>query len=470
MANGNGKKYNKKAPSMTTLFVPELRALLSEKKFSEVKPLLSHIPSVDIAERWHNFSDQEKILIFKLFSFRLAVEVFEALKFEDQSFLLNNLDNADVVQVLNEMSPDERANLFKDLPQKVMKKFFKLMKKEEVEDVRELMTYAEGTAGALMTTDYVELKREMSARSAILKLQDSLSFDNDFDIGSIYVTDNEHRLLGVVGLQDLIKAPQDMLLKDIMENADFIKINDQAPDEEVAQVFKRYDLTNAPVINAKDELSGVITIDDIVDIIDREATKEIYEVGKMTAGEGEVISYATATVKELVQRRAGWLIFLLMFDFLTGTVLKTFQDTLSTVVSLVFFIPMLLDTGGNAGAQSSITVIRGLATGDVSFNNVKRVVKLELFAALFMGVIVGGMAFIRAVLLQSDPLVALVVGVTMFLIVLLAIATGITLPLLSKKFGLDPAVLAGPITTSVVDVIGLILYFKVAQLFLPILR
>jgi Mg/Co/Ni transporter MgtE (contains CBS domain) len=276
--------------------------------------------------------------------------------------------------------------------------------------------------------------------------------------------------VGVVGLQDLIKAPQDMLLKDIMENADFIKINDQAPDEEVAQVFKRYDLTNAPVINAKDELSGVITIDDIVDIIDREATKEIYEVGKMTAGEGEVISYATATVKELVQRRAGWLIFLLMFDFLTGTVLKTFQDTLSTVVSLVFFIPMLLDTGGNAGAQSSITVIRGLATGDVSFNNVKRVVKLELFAALFMGVIVGGMAFIRAVLLQSDPLVALVVGVTMFLIVLLAIATGITLPLLSKKFGLDPAVLAGPITTSVVDVIGLILYFKVAQLFLPILR
>jgi len=466
----NGKKNHKKALSMTGLLVPELRTLLAEKKFSAVKPLLSQIPSVDIAEHWHIFSDQEKILIFKLFSVRLAVEVFEALKFDDQSFLLNNLDNANVAQVLNEMSPDDRANLFKDLPQKVMKKFFKLMKTEEVEDVRELMTYAEGTAGALMTTDYVELKKEMSARTALLKLQDSLSFENDLDISSIYVTDLEHRLLGVVELQDLIKAPPDMLLKDIMETADFIKINDYSPDEEVAQVFKRYDLLNAPVVNAKDELVGLITVDDIVDIIEREATKEIYEVGKMTAGEGEVISYATATVKELVRRRAGWLIFLLMFDFLTGTVLKTFQTTLSSVVALVFFIPMLLDTGGNAGAQSSITVIRGLATGDVSFNNVKRVVKLEIFAAMLMGIIVGAMAFLRAVLLQSDPLVALVVGVTMFLIVLLAIATGVTLPLLSKKLGLDPAVLAGPITTSVVDVIGLILYFKVAQLFLPVLR
>lgn len=223
-------------------------------------------------------------------------------------------------------------------------------------------------------------------------------------------------------------------------------------------------------MDEKDELVGVITIDDIVDVIDREATKEIYEVGKMTPSEGKMISYATATVKELISRRAGWLVFLLIFDFLTGTVLKTFQNSLSSVVALVFFIPMLLGTGGNAGTQSSITVIRGLATGDVSFDNVKRVFKLELFAALVMGLIVGIVAFTRALLLQSDPLIGLVVGLTMFLIVLLAICTGISLPFISKKMGFDPAVLAGPITTSFVDVIGLIIYFKVAQLILPVLR
>ncbi len=464
------KKNQQKSLSMTALFVPEIRRLLNNKSFSEVKSLISKIPAIDIAERWHNFSDQEKILIFKLLRTSLAGELFETLKFEEQSFLLDNLDNAEVSQVLNEMAPDDRANLFKDLPPKVIKKFFKLMKKEEVEDVRELMTYDEGTAGAIMTTDYIELRKEITARAAILKLQDTLSFDDDLDISSIYVTAAGHKLIGVVELQDLIKAPSDMLIKDLMESTDFIKINEYAPDEEVAQSFKRYDLIDAPVVDENNELIGVITIDDIVDVIEREATKEIYEVGKMTPGEGKMISYATATVKELISRRAGWLVFLLIFDFLTGTVLKTFQNSLSSVVALVFFIPMLLGTGGNAGTQSSITVIRGLATGDASFDNVKRVFKLELFAALMMGFIVGVVAFIRAILLQSDPLLGLVVGLTMFLIVLLAICTGISLPFISKKMGLDPAVLAGPITTSFVDIIGLIIYFKVAQLILPVLR
>ena len=299
------KKNQQKTLSMTALFVPEISALLSKKNFSEVKSLISKIPAIDIAERWHNFSDQEKILIFKLLRTSLAGELFEVLKFEDQAFLLDNLDNAEVSQVLNEMAPDDRANLFKDLPPKVIKKFFKLMKKEEVEDVRELMTYDEGTAGAIMTTDYIELRKEITARAAILKLQDTLSFDDDLDISSIYVTDAGHKLIGMVELQDLIKAPSDMLIKDLMESTDFIKINEYAPDEEVAQSFKRYDLIDAPVVNENDELIGVITIDDIVDVIDREATKEIYEVGKMTPEEGRMISYATATVKELISRRAG---------------------------------------------------------------------------------------------------------------------------------------------------------------------
>ncbi|MBU1045375.1 MAG: magnesium transporter [Candidatus Omnitrophica bacterium] len=464
------KKNKKKLMSVTALFVPEIRDLINLKNFSEVKEIISKIPPIDIAERWNDFSSKEKMLLFKLLKTRLAVDVFESLPFEEQSFLLDNLGNTEVSQVLNEMSPDDRANLFRDLPPKVIKKFFKLMKKEEVEDVRELMTYEEGIAGAIMTTDYVELRKEITARAAILKLQDTLSFDDDSDISSIYITDVEHKLLGVVELQDLIKAPPDMLIKDIMESTDFIKINEYSPDDEVAQLFKRYDLIDAPVVDENEELIGVITIDDIVDIMEKVATKEIYEVGKMTPGEGKMISYATSTVREIIGRRAGWLVFLVVFDFLTGTVLKTFQDTLSSVVALVFFIPMLLGAGGNAGTQSSITVIRALATGDVGFDNIKTVLRLELMAALLMGLIVGLLAFGRAMLLESDPIIALVVGATMFLIVLLAICTGVSLPFISKKMGLDPAVLAGPITTSVVDIIGLIIYFKVAQTLLPILR
>jgi len=196
----------------------------------------------------------------------------------------------------------------------------------------------------------------------------------------------------------------------------------------------------------------------------------MYEIGKMSPAEGKEIRYAHTSSFGLVKRRAGWLMFLLVFDFLTGTVLKTFEHALGTVVALTFFIPMLLDTGGNAGNQTSITIIRGLATGDVTLKNTWRVVKVELIAALFMGAIVGIVAFTRAVLLQESTVVAVVVGATMTSIVLLAIATGIFLPLVSKKFGLDPASLAGPITTSIVDVIGLIIYFKIAQALIPALQ
>jgi magnesium transporter len=217
-------------------------------------------------------------------------------------------------------------------------------------------------------------------------------------------------------------------------------------------------------------LIGIITVDDIMEIKERETTKEIYEIGKMSAEGGEVISYAKATASELVKRRAGWLVLLLIFDFLTGTVLKSFETTLSSVVALAFFIPMLLDTGGNAGAQTSITIIRGLATGDVNFKNVFKVIKLEFCAAIFMGLIIGAVAFLRAFLLQKDLFIAVAVGLSMISIAILAIATGVFLPLFSKRIGLDPAVLAGPITTSVVDIVGLIIYFKIAQYFIPVLR
>jgi len=368
------------------------------------------------------------------------------------------------------MAPDERADLFKELSPKVMKKLFSLMKKEEVEDVQRLLSFKENTAGSLMTTDFLSLRKDMTARQAITWLQEASKTRSVYRFHHLYVLDEQRRLLGFVDLDTLITAPPDILVKDIMFSPQMIKIHVDTPRQEVAQKFRRYDLLDAPVVDSEARLLGVITIDDVVDLIHRENTRQIYEIGKMEPRGGQEIRYATATVRELVQRRAGWLVFLLVFDFLTGTVLKTFEHALSTVVALTFFIPMLLDTGGNAGAQTSITIIRGLATGDVNFKNVWRVARLEVLAALFMALIVGVVALIRAVMLQQQVLVSVVVGLTMAFIVLLAIFTGITLPFISKRLGFDPAVLAGPITTSIVDVIGLIIYFKIAQLFLPILK
>lgn len=469
-ANKQQKNHNTKVKLNTfVLFLPEIKELLRARDFSQLKDLIKRVHSIDIAEGWMNLTPQEKLLLFKLLSFKKAVEVFEDLDFGERSFLLNNLANEEVATILNDMAADERARLFKDLPHKIIKKLFFLMKNEEVADVRRLLTFKEGTAGSIMTSEFVSLKKDMTARKAILHLQESSKTSAGGSVFTAYVVDDERHLIGQVGLQELITAPPDMLIKDIMSDTEFIKLHANASLEEVTRQFTKYDLLDCPIVNDLGQLIGIITFDDVADLIKKETTKEFYEIGKMGAEGGKEIRYATATVRQLINRRAGWLVLLLVFDFLTGTVLKTFEHALSSVVALAFFIPMLLDTGGNAGAQTSITIIRGFATGDVRFSSLKRVVKLELNAAFVMAIIVGVVAFMRAKLLQQDPLIAIVVGLAMSFIVLLAIATGILLPIISKKVGLDPAVLAGPITTSVVDVVGLIIYFKIAQLILPAL-
>lgn len=452
------------------LFLPEIKELIQAKDFNGLKSFLKNVHSMDLAEGWRHLVPAEKIIVYKLLGTKKAIEVFENLTLPEQTFILNNLDNTDVAQVINEMAPDVRVDLFKELPSKIKRKLFLLVSKEEERDIRKLMDFKEGTAGSLMTTEFVELRKDMTARQGVVSIQENFRAGYRENIYSVFVTDENHKLIGSISLQDLLKAPPDIFIRDIMLGTDLIKIDADSDEKDVIGLFKKYDLLDAPVVDKGNILVGLITVDDIVDKIEKETTKEMYEIGKMSAEGGEIISYNRATTMDLVKRRAGWLILLLIFDFLTGTVLKNFEHTLSSVVALAFFIPMLLDTGGNAGAQTSITIIRGLATGDVNFRNLIKVIKLEFKAAAFMGLIVGGVAFGRAFLLQKDFALAIVVGLTMLIIAILAIATGIFLPLFSKKIGLDPAVLAGPITTSVVDVGGLIIYFKMAQLFIPALR
>jgi len=457
-------------PNEFILFLPEIKEFLDNKDLSALKDLLKSIHSIDIAEGWGRLQLQEKIIIFKLLSSKKAVEVFEDLRFGEQSYLLNNLDNTEVAPILNEMASDERADLFKELSPKVIKKLFSLMNKEEVEDVQQLLSFEEDTAGSLMTTDFLSLKKDMTARQAIIWLQEAHKGQSAYHFYHLYVLDEQRRLIGFVDLDTLITAPPDILVKDIMFSPQTIKIGVDTPREEVAQKFSRYDLLDAPVVDSQDRILGIITIDDVVDLIYQENTRQIYEIGKMQPAGGQEIRYATTTVSEIIKRRAGWLILLLVLHVFSGWILKNFEHALSTVVALAFFIPMLLDTGGNAGAQTSITIIRSLATGDASFKNIWGIAKLEIISSLIMSIIVGLVAFMRAYWLETEFLLSLVVGITMMTVVLVAILTGFCLPFLSKRLGLDPAALAGPITTTVVDVVGLIIYFKIAQSFLPILR
>jgi len=448
------------------LFLPEINELLKAKDYSELKKLLKAVPPIDLAEGWSEFSLADRNVVFHLLERKRAIEVFEDLSFEDQKILINSLESREAGEVLDEMSTDERADLFDGLPEKMVKKLFSVMKREEVEDVKDLLSYKENTAGGLMTTEFVELRKDMTARQAILKIQESYRTYYGETIQDVYVTNAENRLIGGLSLQALIASPPDILLKDIMSPVQIIKINVNMHQEEVAKVFSKYDLLSAPVVDDENRLLGIITIDDIVDVIQKEATKDIYGMGKISGVERVAeIDYGKASAFTLVKNRVVWLFVLLLIGtFVSGRLLKGYSGVLQSVIALAIFIPMMMDSGGNAGAQSLAMVVRGLATGEVTLDQVWRIIHKEIFAGLMSGILMGIIAMFSVFILQGFNLgLAFSVGFSLAIVVTVATVTGAFLPLLFKRLGFDPAVAASPFITTVVDATGLIIYFEVAK-------
>jgi len=448
------------------LFLPEINELLREKNYSELKKLLKEVPPVDLAEGWSQLFLTDRDIIFRLLERRRAIEVFEDLSFEDQRRLIDSLESPEIGEILDGMSADDRADLFKDLPERTVKKLFSVMKKEEVEDVKGLVSYREDTAGGLMTTEFVELKKDMTARQAILKIQEYYRTYQGETIQNVYITNAENRLIGGLSLQALITSPPDILLKDIMSPVQMIKINVNTDQEEVAKVFSKYDLLSAPVVDEENRLLGRITIDDIVDVIQKEATKDIYGMGKISRVERVAeINYGKASAFTLVKNRVVWLFVLLLIGtFVSGRLLKGYSGVLQSVIALAIFIPMMMDSGGNAGAQSLAMVVRGLATGEVTLDQVWRIIRKEVFAGLMSGILMGIIAIFSVFILQGFNLgLAFSVGFSLVIVVTVATVTGAFLPLLFKRLGFDPAVAASPFITTVVDATCLIIYFEVAK-------
>ncbi len=448
------------------LFLPEISELLREKNYGELKKSLKEIPPVDLAEGWNQLSSADRNIIFHLLDRKRAIEVFEDLSFKEQKALIDSLESEELGEVLDGMSADVRADLFEELPERMVKKLFSVMKKEEIDDVKGLLSYDEDTAGGLMTTEFVELRKDMTARQAILKIQESYRTYYGETIQDVYVTNAENRLVGGLSLQTLIASPPDILLKDIMAPVQIIKINVNMDEEEVARVFSKYDLLSAPVVDDDNRLLGIITIDDIVDVIQKEATKDIYGMGKISGVERVAeINYGEASAFTLVKNRVVWLFVLLLIGtFVSGRLLKGYSGVLQSVIALAIFIPMMMDSGGNAGAQSLAMVVRGLATGEVTLHHVWRIIRKEIFAGLMSGILMGIIAMLSVFILQGFNLgLAFSVGFSLTIVVTVATVTGAFLPLLFKKLGFDPAIAASPFITTIVDATCLIIYFEVAK-------
>ncbi|MCX7957040.1 MAG: magnesium transporter [Endomicrobia bacterium] len=462
------KNHNYTKIQPLVLILPEIKQLIKERKFFELKDIVNSVHPIDLAEGFSFFEEEEQLIIFRLLKYNRAIAVFEDLDPKQQSFIVENLDSNPLEKLVEDMPADERAKLIKHLPDRVRKKLYSCVRKEDLRVIEQTLTYKDGTAGSIMNTYFISLSPDMTTKQAIEHIQSLSRFRRYSSLHAFYVVNDEHKLLGGVTLRKLIAAPADLKVYEVMSAVSFIKVNVNTQQEEVAKLFEKYDLVIAPVVDDNDVLLGVITVDDVIDIIEKLNTQQLYEVGKISGK--EEVKYQNATIIYLFKRRVGWLLILLVINFLSGTVMQVFEEALSTILSLAFFIPMLIDTGGNAGSQTATLIIRGLSTGDVNFKNVFQIVKLELFTSLLLGIAVGCLGFFRALTVDRNIMLGLVVALSLIAVIFLGVITGIILPFMSKKLKIDPAVISAPLITSIVDVCGLIIYFNIARLVLPQLR
>ncbi|RKY03418.1 magnesium transporter [Candidatus Poribacteria bacterium] len=444
--------------------IDRLRELLSSGGERTVRSMLAEAHPSEIAEIISRLDEEERFQLFSLLEGDKAVEVFEQLNPDLQREILDKLSTSRQVDLLEHMSADDRADLFEELSEEAFAKLLPLLRKEERRETVELMQFKPDTAGGLMTTEYAELKETMTVQQAIELLRSMA--DKKETIRYAYVTDKNGTLIGYVHLEDLIFAPPTAKIGEIMRT-EVIAVGVDADQEEVARICRKYDLDVIPVVDGAGRLRGIITYDDVMDVIEEEAEEDIQRMGGLETID---VSYFRAPIPLLVRKRVVWLAVLLILEAISGSVLKAYSRSLEAVVGLAYFIPMLIGSGGNAGSQSAAMIIRELAIrGRLGAREIGLILYKELTSGLLLGLLLSFIAVFRAVLLVGKSVaMAATVGFALISVILIGTLSGALLPVLAHKLKFDPAVLSGPIVTTLVDVIGLVVYFEIAKLLLGI--
>jgi len=443
------------------ILVPEIGRLIKEKKFDEIKKLILPLYPEDVATLISETEDAYgKILIFRLTPSSKAVEIFENLEPEHQKDILSALSDEKVKEILNEMAPDERTELFEEIPAELVKKFLSLLSSRERKVATELLGYPEDSVGRLITPEFVQLYEDISIGQALEHVRE-VGLDTE-TVYYCYVLDKEKRLIGLVSLKNLVLADPQKKIQQIM-NRNVLKVNAYTDREEAARIFKKYDLLALPAVDNNDKLLGIVTFDDFVDVLEDEATEDFERIAAVLPVDKP---YMEAKFFEIVWKRSFWLIVLLALESLSGFVLQNYSSTMSRLIALTFFLPILIGTGGNAGTQSATVIIRGLATGQIQPFEFFRVIIREASLGVFIGVILAVFGLARAFLQQGDWWLSMSVGIAMGVTIVLSTTVGASLPLISRKLKFDPALMSGPLITTIVDVVGIAIYFEIAQLLL----
>jgi magnesium transporter len=436
----------------------ELETAIEERRFFALKSALNDMPAPDISDFLEEWEDEEiQATLFRLLKKEKAVDVFEHLEFEDQEQLLKSLQHERITEILEEMEPDDRTMLFEEMPAKVVDHYLRLLSPQERAVATKLLGYPDDSVGRLMTTDYVSFRPSITVADAFTRLKE-VALDKE-TIYHCYIIDDTRKLVGYCSLKMLLLAEPNNRLEEIMVT-DVISLRAREDQEHAARLFKHYDLLALPVVDSESRLVGIVTFDDLVDVMEEEATEDIH---RMAAIVPEERPYFDIGFFSLAGKRILWLIVLLIAESLSGNILHAYSSSLEKVVGLAFFIPLLIATGGNAGTQSSVMIIRSLAVGDIKTRQFLRVIVREFNMGLVLGVGLCLIGYIRAYLLNGDSSLALVVGLALTLTVVMATIAGASLPLLFRALRLDPALMSGPFITTLVDIGGLLIYFEIAN-------
>lgn len=441
----------------------ELEELIENKKYTDAKNILMEMNEFDIADEINNFKNNNIVKIFRLLPKDKATDVFVNLDDDAQMNLIKSLNMKEIKYIVEDMFTDDAADLFDEMPAMMVSSILDGVDKETRNDINKLLKYPDNSAGSLMACEYICLKGNLSIKDAIESIRKQKDEFVSYDC--CFVVDKERKLIGTVTIKDIIINDENTLLTDIMHECEhpIFTLMDQ---EEVAHCFKDYDYSTLPVVDSENRLVGVITIDDVVDIIEEEATEDIEKMAAILPREK---SYDKTSVFETFKSRIPWLLLLMISATFTGKIIQNFEAQLAAYTILTAFIPMLMDTGGNAGGQSSVSIIRALSLEDIEFKDIGKVMFKEFRVSLLCSLVLAICNFIKIILIDNvKSIVALTVCITMVITIIIAKLIGCTLPMIAKKLKMDPAVMASPFITTIVDALSLLVYFNIAKLILHI--
>ncbi|EYE89354.1 magnesium transporter [Fervidicella metallireducens AeB] len=437
--------------------------LLKEKNFKALREEIIELNEVNIAEIIEELNKNEAVILYRMLPKDLAVDVFAYLSNEQQMNIINSITDKEIKHIVDELFFDDMIDFLEEMPANVVKKILENAKEEERNLINQFLNYPENSAGSLITIEYVDLRKDMTVKEAIKHLKET-GLEKE-TIYTCYVTDGSRKLEGIISLRKLVISQEDEIIEDIMET-DVVYVHTHDDQEMVASVFKKYDFLALPVLDKEERLVGIITIDDIVDVIEQENTEDFQKMAGMEPSE---IEYLDANVFTLAKNRIAWLLILMISATFTGRIIQRYENVLQSVAILAAFIPMLMDTGGNAGSQSSTLVIRGLALEEIKTKDFFKVISKELRVSFIVGIVLSLINFLRIYFIEKISFkISLTVTITLFVTIMLAKIVGGILPIVARKFKLDPAIMASPLITTIVDAVALIVYFSFATMILGI--